>query len=235
MVGVGAYGADTIAFDIPGTGVRTIRPTSALPIITDPVTIDGYTQPGSAPNTNPVGQGLNGTLLIEIDGENAGDVRFGMLEFQTTDSMVRGLVINRTQGEKIGIDSVGTAGDIQIEGNYIGTDATGTAAFAASPTRTPTTATESSSGSRGNTIGGTTPAARNLISGNIGSYGVLRRQRQLFIPARHRQLRAGQPDRHRPHRHDGPRERERGRRGRVGLRPARASSSWAAPRPARAT
>ena len=145
VVGVGAYGNDTIAFNIPGTGVQTIAPTSPLPIITDPVTIDGYTQPGSAPNTNPVGQGLNGTLLIEIDGENAGDVRFGMLEFQTTNSTVRGLVINRTQGEKIGIDSLGTAGNIRIEGNYIGTDATGTAGFAASPTRTPTAATGSTS------------------------------------------------------------------------------------------
>ena len=62
VVGVGAYGHDTIAFDIPGPGVHTIAPTSPLPIITDPVTIDGYTQPGSAPNTNPVGQGLNGKL-----------------------------------------------------------------------------------------------------------------------------------------------------------------------------
>ena len=29
VVGVGAYGTDTIAFDIPGPGVHTIRPTSA--------------------------------------------------------------------------------------------------------------------------------------------------------------------------------------------------------------
>ena len=67
------------------------------------MTIDGYTQPGSAPNTNPVGQGLNGTLLIEIDGENAGDVRFGMLDIEGGNSTVRGLVINRTQGVKIGL------------------------------------------------------------------------------------------------------------------------------------
>jgi CSLREA domain-containing protein len=35
-------GADTISFDIPGSGVQTIKPSSALPRIADPVTIDGY-------------------------------------------------------------------------------------------------------------------------------------------------------------------------------------------------
>src|SRR5262245_63289792 len=52
---------DTIAFDIPGAGVQTIIPTGILPTITDPVIIDGTTQPGFA-----------GTPLIEIDGTNAG-------------------------------------------------------------------------------------------------------------------------------------------------------------------
>ena len=40
-------GADTIEFDIAGSGVHTISPASALPAITDAVTIDGYSQPGS--------------------------------------------------------------------------------------------------------------------------------------------------------------------------------------------
>ncbi|MBX9579110.1 MAG: hypothetical protein K2X87_02280, partial [Gemmataceae bacterium] len=40
---------DTIAFAIPGDEVHTIRPTSALPPIADPVVIDGYTQPGGQP------------------------------------------------------------------------------------------------------------------------------------------------------------------------------------------
>ncbi len=44
-------GPDTIDFNIPGSGVHTISPTSALPTITDPVLIDGYSQPGSSPNT----------------------------------------------------------------------------------------------------------------------------------------------------------------------------------------
>ena len=47
-----AAGADTIAFNIPGTGIHTIQPQqSELPKATGPVVIDGYTQPGSHPNT----------------------------------------------------------------------------------------------------------------------------------------------------------------------------------------
>ncbi len=79
VVAVGAYGTDdTIAFDIPGPGVHTIAPTSPLPVITDPLTIDGYTQPGSAPNTNPFGHGLNATLLIELVGTGAGTGASGL-------------------------------------------------------------------------------------------------------------------------------------------------------------
>src|SRR6187399_2127950 len=55
-------GADTIEFNIAGSGVHTITPATALPVITSPVTIDGYTQAGSSPNTQPVGQGLNTVL-----------------------------------------------------------------------------------------------------------------------------------------------------------------------------
>jgi hypothetical protein len=41
-------GADIIVFNIPGSGVQTIIPTTALPTISDAVTIDGSTQPGFA-------------------------------------------------------------------------------------------------------------------------------------------------------------------------------------------
>jgi hypothetical protein len=50
-------GPDTIRFNIPGDGVKTISPTSALPEITDLVTIDGYTQPGASSNSLAVGNG----------------------------------------------------------------------------------------------------------------------------------------------------------------------------------
>ncbi len=39
-----AAGADTIGFNIAGSGPHKIAVSSALPTITDPVTIDGYTQ-----------------------------------------------------------------------------------------------------------------------------------------------------------------------------------------------
>ena len=59
--------ADTIAFDIAGSGVHTIVPAGGLPSITAPLTIDGFTQPGSQPNTSATGA-IDAVLLIEIDG-----------------------------------------------------------------------------------------------------------------------------------------------------------------------
>ena len=41
-------GADTIVFAISGAGVHTIQPLSALPAVTGPVVLDGWTQTGFA-------------------------------------------------------------------------------------------------------------------------------------------------------------------------------------------
>jgi hypothetical protein len=46
-------GTETISFNIPGPGVHTITPNTALPTIIHRVVIDGYTQPGAQPNTLP--------------------------------------------------------------------------------------------------------------------------------------------------------------------------------------
>src|SRR5205085_6129162 len=54
-------GPDLINFNIPGSGVKIISPTSALSTIIGATTIDGTTQPGYA-----------GTPLIRIDGASAG-------------------------------------------------------------------------------------------------------------------------------------------------------------------
>lgn len=44
-------GADIITFNIPGTGPHIIQPATKLPTVTDPVIIDGTTQPGFTPST----------------------------------------------------------------------------------------------------------------------------------------------------------------------------------------
>jgi hypothetical protein len=44
----------------------SIQPSSALPIITDPVIIDGYTQPGASKNTLSIGD--NAVLKIDLNG-----------------------------------------------------------------------------------------------------------------------------------------------------------------------
>ena len=62
-----AGGADTIAFNIVGSGVHTIAPTTELPAITSPVTIDGYSQGGASAKTHDTTQGLDTALKIELD------------------------------------------------------------------------------------------------------------------------------------------------------------------------
>jgi hypothetical protein len=119
--------ADVIAFAIPGAGPHTIRPTAELPAITDPVVIDGYTQAGATPNTNAPGLANNAVLEIELDGENAG-LADGLV-IAAASSTIRGLAINRFMGDT-GI-SVNAPGGDRIQGNFIGTNLAGDAAFPA--------------------------------------------------------------------------------------------------------
>ena len=150
----GTPGVQTIQFNIPGAGVHTIAPTSALPDITDPLIIDGYTQPGASANTLAVGD--DAVLLIELNGTNPG----GAVGLRITSggSTVRGLVINRFGGGGIRLT---TAGGNTITGNFIGTNTAGTAGQA-----------NTGNGvfidnSPNNNIGGSSPADRNVISGNV--------------------------------------------------------------------
>ncbi len=149
-------GADTIAFNISGTGVHTISPLSALPIITEAVTIDGYTQPTSSANTLATGD--NAALKIELNGTSAGGTARGLV-ITAGNCTIRGLVINRFRSSAI---ECSTNGSNVITGNFIGTNATGTSALGNG------VGVIFNSGSN-NTVGGTTPATRNVISGNMGT------------------------------------------------------------------
>ncbi len=147
-------GADRIHFNIPGPGVKTIRPTSKLPTIVTPMTLDGYTQPGASKNT--LAKGTNAVLLIELDGAQAGTATGLLIGSTASNSVVRGLVINRFSANGIAIDSDGN----KVEDNFLGTDANGTQDLGNGNDGV------SVGSSLNNVVGGTTAEARNLISGN---------------------------------------------------------------------
>ena len=145
-------GTDTIAFDIPGPGVHTIAVGSPLPVVGRPVDIDGYTQPGSSPNNLAVGD--DAVLKIELDGSAAG-ARVSGLTLQASDSVVRGLVINRFAGNGIvSEDNLNV-----IAGNFIGTDPTGTIPRGNGLAGILVTGSS-------NQIGSASPADRNILSAN---------------------------------------------------------------------
>ena len=154
-----AAGMDAIEFNIPGGGTQTISVASPLPDITDPVVIDGYTQPGASPNTNPVTQPFNGILTIELDGTGVGATGL-RLAAGSDGSTLRGLVINRFDTPLTDAIEINSANN-RIEGNLIGVDPTG---LMAQPNDGGLFLSGGSADN--NVIGGTTAAARNIISGN---------------------------------------------------------------------
>jgi parallel beta-helix repeat protein len=249
-------GLDLINFAIPGAGTHTIAPLTPLPFVTDPVILDGTTQPGYAGSPlidlfgggggTPVPYGLvvtaGGTLVqglavggFSIDGvllaQNGGDViaadyvgtdptgkaavpnGFGVVVAGggadqaggnvLSGNTYYGLTLNNTSGDvaanntvganaagtadvgdtnglffdsgangnsvvdnvlsgcEFGVDLTGGAGNV-LQGNFIGTNAAGTAALENSD------GVNITSPAGGNTVGGTTAAARNVISGNLG-------------------------------------------------------------------
>jgi hypothetical protein len=98
---------DTIEFNITPD---TIAPASQLPPISDPLVIDGLSDPTS--------------LRIELVGTGAGLGADG-LSINAADTSIRGLVIRDFDND--GIDITASATGVRIESNFIGTDAAGAA------------------------------------------------------------------------------------------------------------
>ncbi len=157
---------NTIDFDIPGTGPFVISPTSALPAISNAVVINGYSQPGAQPNTNGPGMAKNTVIQIELDGSQAGEGATG-INLVTTGSTLEGLAIGGF-GVGVSVGSImGNLSDNLVEGDFIGTDASGTTALPNGEGITMDTGPYGAGGF--NTVGGTTAGAGNVISGNTGT------------------------------------------------------------------
>jgi hypothetical protein len=151
-----------IAFAIPGPGVHKIDLSHTQIDVASEITIDGYTQPGATPNTLTVGD--NAVILIQLDGGGPA-ILGGGLRLVGADNVVRGLSLtgfgtalsfgilfenfgrpSRVEGNFIGLSPDG----ITVNGNYNGIGNT--------------------SSDPGLIIGGGTPAARNIISGNVTGF-----------------------------------------------------------------
>jgi uncharacterized repeat protein (TIGR01451 family) len=141
---------NTIDFGISGSGTQTVKLTSALPALTEPVLIDGTSQ-----------NGYQGSPVIVIDGSSLPGGSNG-LTLSAGASTVRGLAIVGFSGSGIVLNSAGS--DV-VSSNYLGVVPSGLLAK-------PNVNGISIIGSSSNTVGGTTAGAGNVISANSGA-GVL--------------------------------------------------------------
>ena len=128
----------------------------------EPVFIDGYSQQGASPNTNPVGAADDAVVKIEIRSSGPNTPSVG-LSVRSGGNTIRGLAVGGFSfaGIVMTEDDRFPLGGNVIAGNFIGTDASGTAAVP--------NGIGLSASSAANTIGGSSAADRNLISGNDGN------------------------------------------------------------------
>jgi hypothetical protein len=139
---------DTVQFNLPGTGPFFITtPAGGYPLITnDNVTLDGYSQPGAVPNTNPILAANNAKLQVVLDSRNGnftsmnyapdnsnagyGDSEFAILGvFRATNVTLRGLCLlgkvpepgdASNYGISFACDASGSAAGSQVAGCWIG-------------------------------------------------------------------------------------------------------------------
>lgn len=147
----------TVTFAIPTSdpgfdgSVFTIHPTDVLTRPGPSTTLDASTQPG---NSNPAGP------EIVLRGDAAAAPFVDGLHLHSTGCVVRGFVIRDFGGTGVSFAGPGSSGNT-VAGCYIGTDHTGT--LAAANTYGGVTLRD---GAKNNVVGGATPAAANVISGN---------------------------------------------------------------------
>jgi CSLREA domain-containing protein len=158
-------GPNTINFNIPGTGVQTIHLNSPMHTIFDTTggtTIDGYTQPGSSPNTDPMAD--NAKIMIQIQG--GGYTQYDAMAISSAGNVIRGLAFfnfHRT----LWFYGKGATDNVVV-GDFVGTNAAGTA-HATAIGDAEAHGIKIEQGAARTTVGRPNLADRNVISGNARS------------------------------------------------------------------
>lgn len=150
---------DVIVFGFGGSKARTIRVPKALPAITEPVVINGYSAPNTRPNSRLIGS--NARLRVVLKGPGTGSTFAGLQ--LAAPSTVQGLVI---QSFYDGVLALPGGEGSRVTGNFIGTTPSGMRRAANDNAGVHVDCDSAI------VIGGASKAARNVISGNRGD-GVL--------------------------------------------------------------
>ncbi|HBX50794.1 MAG: hypothetical protein A2275_05145 [Bacteroidetes bacterium RIFOXYA12_FULL_35_11] len=134
------------------TGVWVIQPLSVMPYITKSgLLVDGTTQTSNQGNTNLYGP------EIMLDGNN-NSIDFGFFVSNASNVLIKGFIVSNFL---YGIQIFGPqTQNCIVSGNYLGTNAAG------SDTLGNFVGVEIFGGAKFCTVGGTTSAERNLVSGN---------------------------------------------------------------------
>jgi CSLREA domain-containing protein len=187
---------DTIDFAIPGNGPFVMEPLTPMPVITESVFIDGYSQRGAQANT--LRSGNDAVLMLELRGDSMRadcdhttvaftappqvaytPVQGGAFQFigiGASGSRLRGFAINGFGADHPAAVVIYLASSVTIDGNFIGL---GTDGRQRANDRLGVVVMNGDwellyrhetsmvpDGSSGNTIGGRTPPERNVISFN---------------------------------------------------------------------
>ncbi len=151
----------TVTFKVP-TAQTTIMPNGDLaPLTASGLTIDGYSQSGATPNTNPIGQADNAVIKVQIDGTALGSSSYHSgIRVEGQNETIKGLSITNYSGAGVEVDN---GNGLAVTGDFLGLTPSG--APAGNQDGIDTYANYNSS-NPGVTIGGTATATRNVISGN---------------------------------------------------------------------
>lgn len=166
-----AGGADTINFNIPGSEVHTITPSTALPTITEQLTIDGYSQTGAQENTADSPNPLNSVIKVGINFSNVSDQIYG-IKIDADSSAIKGI---SAYGKDInGNDSGGvliTSNNVLIQGSYLGVLPDGQTLYTNSGDALASSLVLKEGEAIGTVVGGVNAAERNIIA-NEDTYGL---------------------------------------------------------------
>lgn len=154
-----SVGSDVIRFSVSAGGEVLIQPATPLPVITQPLVIDGYSQPDSAVNTASAGS--NAVLRVRLHGAAIASAGVAGLSGCAASVLIQGLSItgftsSGSAAIRAGGSGCATATQVSVLGNFIGLRTNGS------------TADGNATGVEANgarvIVGGNTLADRNVIA-----------------------------------------------------------------------